>query len=168
MNAAMKWGVILAAIEFVINLVSMGAGLHTNQAAGMVTIVIYIGANVACVVMALKATAAVKGYGGQLGSGVLLGVVAAVLIVVLSYLLLTVVFPDATDEMLAMQAAQVESSGAPQEQIDMQLKVMETMSTPAIQAAMGGFFTVLTSVIASAIAAIWLRKKPTASPAPAV
>lgn len=159
MNAAVKWGVILAAIVFLINLVSIGAGLHTNQAAGMVTIVIYIGANVACVVMALKATAAVKGYGGQLGSGLVLGVVAAVLIVVLSYLLMTVVFPNATDEILAMQAAQLEGRGLPQEQLDMQLKMMETMSTPAIQAAMGGFFTVLTSLITSAIAAIWLRNK---------
>ena len=55
--------------------------------------------------------------------------------------------------------AQVEASGAPQEQIDIQIKAIEAMTSPGGQATSGAVGTFFTSLISGAIIAIFRRKK---------
>ena len=159
MNVVIKWSVILAALVAVLSVVIALTGLHQNpMVGGMVSIVIAIAINVVVVFLALKQTAAENAYGKQLLNGVLIGAVAGVLILLTSWFLLGVVFPDYLTQMAAGYEEWFEAAGMTEEQIDTQMQRMDNATAfgQSIAGLIGTFFT---SIFAAAIIAIFKRKK---------
>ena len=159
MNVVIKWSVILAALVAVLSVVIALTGLHQNpMVGGMVSIVIAIAINVVVVFLALKQTAAENFYGKQLLNGVLIGAVAGVLILLTSWLLLAVVFPDYLAQMAAGYEEWFEAAGMTEDQIDTQMQKLDN-ATALGQSIAGLIGTFFTSIIAAAIIAIFKRKK---------
>ena len=159
MNSAVKAGVILAVLVTVVSAIIMGTGLHQNfLVAGLLSILVYIVINIVLVYMTLNKSAAENGYGAQLMSSGILGLVGGVLIFVGSWVLLSLVFPDALAEMRDSAIAFMESSNVPEATVELQMAKLDA-ATPVSQSLPGLIFTFVTSVIVGAIVAIFKRKK---------
>jgi hypothetical protein len=159
MNAVLKGSVALAVTVALVSILIAVTGLHTNpMVSGLVSILVFVLCTVAAVVWVLKQTAAENSYGRQLLNGLLLGVVSGVLIFVFSWLLLTVVFPNYLDESKDATIALLENAGMPEAQLDAQIAKVEA-ATPISNAFSGTIGTIITSLIVSAIVAIFIRKK---------
>lgn len=159
MGPAVKWGVILAVGVVAVSAAMIGSGLHRNAMVyGLVAITVFIVLNIVAVIMALRQTAGEKGYLGQLGSGIVLGLVGGALIFVLSYLTTSVLFPEAIPEMVEAQLELMAQSGMPQEELEAQAERLRG-TTSAEGALQGTIGTIVTSTIVAAIAAIFLRRK---------
>jgi len=159
MQEAAKWGAILAVTIVVLNTIFILTGLHANPiVGGPVFIILAIGANVAAVFMALRATAASSTFGLQLLNGAVLGVVGGILVLLLVWPLLAVVFPNSLDEMRAGYIEMMEATGVDQA---LQDKAIEQMNraTPLSQATPGAIGTLLTSIVAGGAIGIFKRQK---------
>jgi hypothetical protein len=158
MGAAIKTGIGLAVIIEVITLVWFVTGLIENPMMGLVFLPIAIVLNVLAVWWALKQTRLVHGYGKQLLSAIVLGVVAGVLIFAFSWVNYNVLFPDALEDQKAATIEWMEGMGWPEEQKAAQVAKVEelTVTSQAVQALVG---TILTSLVVGAIVAIFVRKK---------
>ena len=133
--------------------------MHKNPIlSGLVSIGLFILFNVGAIIWVLKQTAAENGYGKQLVNSLLVGVIAGVLIFVLSWIQLSFLFPDALAEMREGYVATMENAGMPQAQMDAAIAQMEG-TTAASQSASGMIGTFITSLIVGAVTAIFLRKK---------
>jgi hypothetical protein len=155
MNAVVKWSVILVAAVTVLNLIIIGAGLHTNPLGGFLFISLATVFNIGVVFMLLRETRAGNPYGKQLINGILLGLVAGALIFVTSFVVLSVVFPNAIPEMIDGYVAFLES--APIDEEIRQAQIAAAQGTTAMAQAMSGLLG--TSLVVSALVAIFLRKK---------
>jgi hypothetical protein len=159
MNTVIRASVILAVVVAVIIAAIAGLGLHQIPIFNTIgVILLFTLINIAIVFWALANTAAESGYGKQLGNAALIGLIGGALIFVLSWLLMSFVFPDYLNEYAAAILEQMEMSGAPAEQIDLYQERLSQMTTlgQAFQGFIGTFFT---SLIAGAIIAIFKRKK---------
>ncbi len=160
MSAVVKAGVALAVLVAVLSLALAFAGLHRNNpiAAQFAFLIPAILLSIGCVFWGLKMTAADNNYLKQLVNAVLIGLVAGALIFAFSMLLLTVLMPDYLDDVKQSTVAWLEDSNLPDEQLERQIRSVE--GTTAVSQALGGFIgTFLTTLIAGAIIAIFLRKK---------
>jgi hypothetical protein len=159
MNVIAKHGVLLGILVVVWTFVMGFTGWYKHPALlNLFWAVILI--NIAVVVLGLRQTAEQgRRYGGQIGAGVMIGLIGGVLIVVGSLVFTTVAFPDYFDELRAIQEERLVASGMPDDQIAMTLDMMEKTQTPVFQAISGFVGTVLTSLVTSLIAAIFIRKK---------
>ncbi len=158
MGAAVKWGVLLAVAVTVLNTIWVLAGLHTSPASAMGYLACAIVMDVIAVIFALKVTAAENRYGGQFLSGLVLGVVGCVLIFLTSWLELAFVFPEAIPDQIAGFKASYESMPVAYEVKQEMMAALDGV-TPLNSAFHGATGTLATSVIAGAIAAIFLRRK---------
>jgi len=84
--------------------------------------------------------------------------IAGVLIFVVSWLNLSVLFPNYLDEMREGYVAMMEGAGMPEAQFNAQIAKLDEM-TPVNQSVPGTIGTAITSLVIGAIAAIFLRKK---------
>jgi hypothetical protein len=158
MSAVLKGSVILAVTVGLISIIMGALGLHTNPMMGLVQIVLFILLNVGAVIWVLRQGAAQNSYVQQLLNGLYVGIFAGLLIFVLSFLMLTVVFPDYLDEMKDGYLEMLEASGLPDDQIEQQMARMDA-TTPANQAFAGTLGTLVTSIAVGAVAGIFLRRK---------
>jgi hypothetical protein len=159
MGAAIKAAIGLAVIIEVISIGWFAAGLHENMMLGFVFVAFAILLNVLAVVWALRQTRAVNGYGKQLLSAIVLGVVGGVLIFLFSMVNMSVLFPEAFEDQKAMQIEWIESMGMPEDTKAKQVKAIEE-STPASSAVQGPLLgTVIVSVLTGAITAAFVRRK---------
>jgi len=159
MNAAIKASVALAVLVWVVSAIFAVAGLHeSNPLVGIVILVVFIGLTVGCVFWALNATAAENGYGKQLISAVVLGLIAGVLIIGFSMLNLTVLFPDYLDENTTAVVEFLEGANLPEEVLQKQVAGLENRTAMG-ESIKGGIGTFVTSLIVGAIIAIFKRKK---------
>jgi hypothetical protein len=158
MGAAIKAGIGLAVIGAVITIGWYAAGLHESPMLGLVFLAIVIPLNAIAVWWALRQTAAVNGYGKQLLSAIVVGVVAGVLIFVFSFVITSVLFPDALEDQKAAGIEWVESMGWPEEVKRKQIEGIESM-TAASNAMQGMFGTMGTSLVAGLIIAAFVRRK---------
>jgi uncharacterized membrane protein YwzB len=159
MNAAIKASVVLALSVWVVSAIFAVAGLHeANPLVGIVLFVLFIGLTVGCVFWALKTTAAENGYGKQLMSAVVLGLIAGVLIIGFSILNLTVLFPDYLDEHTTAVVEFLEGANLPEAALQKQVAALENRTTMG-ESIKGGIGTFATSLIFGAIIAIFKRKK---------
>ena len=127
-----------------------GMGAETNLATVIEILVIVWG---------LKKTAQLgKRYGGQVLAGLMIAGVGAVLILGFSLIWATV-FTDAAEVTAAMQADAWADAGMSEEQIDELLVSTAPMRTPLAQAIFGSIATVVTGLVVSLIAAIFIRQK---------
>ena len=159
MNESVKAGAILAILVTLLSAIVMGVGLHQNfLVSGLVSISVYILLNIVLVYMTLNKSAAENTYGAQLLSSAVLGLVGGVLIFIGSWLLLSMVFPDALAEMRDSAIAFMESSNMPEADIEAQMTKLDA-ATPVSQSLPALIGTFITSVIVGAIVAIFKRKK---------
>lgn len=159
MNVVVKGAIVLAIAVAVVSLAVALSGMHTNPlVGGFGSIGLFIMSNVAVIIWTLRQTADQNPYGKQLLNGLLLGVIAGALAFGFSMLMLTVLFPNYLEEMADGTIAWMENSGMTEQQIDVQIEKLETL-TPLNQAATGMFFTIVTSVATAAVAAIFFRRK---------
>jgi hypothetical protein len=159
MSVVIKWSVILTVLVAIVSVIINVAGLHKSPVAGgLGFIVLALLINLGVIALALKETAARNAYGAQLMNGVLIGLVAGVLILLTSWLLTTVIFPDTLEEMKEGYIAFFESAGLPADQVATQIEALE-QQTPFRQALNGLIGTFFTSAIGAAIIGIFLRRK---------
>ena len=100
-----------------------------------------------------------KRYGGQLLSGTLISVYAAVIGIFSSLLFTMVVFPEYFDELRVLQAELMAQKGMTLEQIEQTQALTDKMQTPTINAALGFVMTIITGFIISLVLAAFIRKK---------
>ena len=160
MGPVIKFAVILAVVVEIVSVAFAAAGLHQgNPMLGFtVQLVAYIGANVVCLFLALKATAAVSGYGKQLLNSLVFGVVAGVLVMIFSLLNLSVLFPHYIEQTTTSMTEFYESVSMPQDQLDKMIVALEAR-TPFSESRNGGIGTIVTSLVVGAIVANFKRKK---------
>ena len=159
MNASVKAGVILAVLVTVVSAIVMATGLHQHfMLFGLITILVYILLNIVLVYMTLNKSAADNSYGAQLMSSAVLGLVGGVLIFIGSWVLLSMVFPDALAEIRDSAIAFMENSSMSEDMIEEQMVKLDS-ATPVSQSLPGLIGTFTTSVVVGAIVAIFKRKK---------
>jgi len=158
MGSAVKWGIILALAVSVINPIWVLAGMHTNMAAqpGYLALVILL--NIVAVILALRETASSNGYGAQLASGLVLGVVGGIIIFLTSFTMLTFVFPEMVPEQIAAFKASYQALEMDETAKQLMISSLDAV-TPTTQAAQGAIGTLFTSLIVGAITGAFLRKK---------
>ncbi len=100
-----------------------------------------------------------KTYGGQLGAGTLMALIGAVIIFIASILFTTVLYPNYFADVRAANLQALVARGMTADQAEAQLKMMDTVETPFLQALIGAVMTVVTGFIASLVIAALLRKK---------
>jgi hypothetical protein len=155
----LKAGIVFGAIVVVWQLIYGFAGLYKNPALGWLFPVVAIVITAGVLFWALKQTAAEgKRYWGLVGTGMVIALIACVLILLGSFLY-TSLFPDYADMALAQAAERVEASGLPAEQQEAQMKLAESLSSPAVQSISGGVMTLITSFVVSLIVAAIVRQK---------
>jgi hypothetical protein len=162
MRQSVIGGVALAILVALFSIVTAAAGVHKNPSLGWVFALVATVINVGVVVWTLRRTRDEgRRYGGQLLAGLVMALVAAVLIFCNSLLVTQVLFPDYLDEARDVQEEVLvtRSAGAPEEQIAAQRQVMDAFMTPKAQAGIGAVMTVITTMIVTLIAAIFIRKK---------
>lgn len=159
MSVVVKWSVILAVAITALNVIWPIAGLHTSiLVGGTLFIALAMALNIWTLFMALKATAPQNGYGAQFLNALMFGLVAGVLVFASSWIVLAYIFPDCIPESTAAMKEFLQGSGLPQDQIDAQIAALEE-SGPMHNARSGAIGTLVTSLIAGAIIAIFKRRK---------
>jgi Zn-dependent membrane protease YugP len=111
------------------------------------------------VIWALRKTAAVSTWGGQVVNGLVLSAVAGVIIFAGSLLFTTVAFPNYFTDIQAAQTEMLKSTGLPEAEIQAQIAAAAAMQTPFINAITGVIGTVVTGLVVAAIAGAFWRKK---------
>lgn len=111
-------------------------------------------------VWGLRRTAAEgRGYGSQIVAGTMMAIVAGVVVIASSLLFTTVVYPDYFAELEAMQIEALQQQGVPEAEIARRVSETRAATTPMGQALQGFVYTLITGILASAIIAIWVRKR---------
>ena len=116
-------------------------------------------------VWGLQQTAAQgRKYGGQVGAGTMISMVASVVVFFGSLLFSMVVFPDYFDQMAAMQRSMLEEKGnMSSEEIETVMNAQAAFSTPIVNAVMGAVMTVITGCLMSLVIAAFVRAKTPAA-----
>jgi hypothetical protein len=158
MNVVWKAGIALGVAVLVLTMISGFTGMYKNPSGGWIFPVLATVIELGVLFWALRQTAALKRYGGQVGTGVLAAVVGGV-IIIFSSLLFTAMFPDYKEASLATVADGWRDAGMSEDQIQKQLPGVEFMMRPVPQAIFGFVMTVLTGLVGSLIIAAFVRKK---------
>ena len=129
-----------------------------NLALLFVPVAIFI--NVGLIVWGLMQTAKDgRRYWSQVGAGVLIGVVGAVIIFSGSLLFTTVAFPEYFEEIRAMHGEMLRAAGQTEVEIGAQLELAATAQTPVINAVTGVIGTLMTSFVVALLTAAFVRAK---------
>jgi hypothetical protein len=159
MKPIVNAGIVLGVVVGIWMFINGAAGLYKNPGTTWVFPVVATLIEIGVIVWGLKKTAQLgRRYGGQIVAGLLIALIGALIIVPCS-LAWSAVFSDATEIGMAMQADKLADQGMSEEQIDQTLAVMEKMSTPLVSAILGSIMTILTGLVISLIAAIFIRQK---------
>jgi len=158
MNMTLKGGIVLGVLVTVFTLINGFAGLYKNPSLGWVFPVIATVILIGVLVWALRQTAAVKKFWGQVGTGTMIAVVGGV-VIIFGSLLFTSLFPDYQEFALANAEDSWRDKGLSQEQIDQQLPIAQAMVKPIPQAILGFVMTILTGFVFSLIIGAFVRKK---------
>jgi hypothetical protein len=107
-----------------------------------------------------------RGYGGQVGAGVLMSLIGGVTIFLGSLLVTTVVFPSYFAEVRQLSEEMLRAQGMSEEMIKAQLGQQAAFQTPFMSALMGFLGTAVTGLLGSLIIGAFIRKKAVAAPQP--
>ena len=115
---------------------------------------------VAGLVWGVRRTAALRTYGSQLLAGTMMSIVAGVVIIAASLLFTTVVFPAYLADVEHSYRASLQQRGLPEAEIAAAMHANSATSTPMAQAQSGFIGTLVTGIIASAVIALFVRRRP--------
>lgn len=158
MSTAIKSGILLGLLVEIWTAVVILAGWHKDPAM-MLVFFLVIPLQITIVILALRRTAGESGYGRQVMNGLVLSIVAAVIIVLGSYVITTSVFPNYFDEIKTAGAEILAKAGRTPEQIAEEMRKNESMYDPMGNAMTGGIATVVTGLLVSLVAAFFIRKR---------
>ena len=154
MKSTWKVGLMIAVFCCAWQLIMVSTGWLTNpRTFSLFYLVILI--QVVLLIWGMRRTAADNTYGKQLLFGTLASAIAAILIFAYALVLMTVLFPNLIGEMKAMQTTILKTAG----QTEAEIGIAMALQTPVIQAFQGALGTVVTGFLASAVIAIFMRKK---------
>ena len=159
MRIELKASLILVALVTALSIVVQVSGLASDFILGQT--IFLVGAiviNVGVVIWALAENARERTWLQQLTRSAVIGLVAGIGIVVVSWLLLAVVFPDALDELADAARAYLDGSDLPEEEVARQLAAIES-ATPLSQSLPGGIGAFFTSVVTGAVFGAFRRKR---------
>lgn len=124
MQTALRYGLILAFISILLNVIMYVTGLTTNQFASSVFGLLGFILSIVIIVMAIKNHRDVKqnGYitlGKGFSVGILTSLISAIISAIFIYVLHAFIDPDILPELMAIQEEKMLESGAPEEAIEM-------------------------------------------------
>jgi TM2 domain-containing membrane protein YozV len=100
-----------------------------------------------------------RAYGGQIVAGAMMAIVAGVIIIASSLVFTTVVFPNSIAEVEQMYRTKLEPQGRSESEITAAIQGTAASRTPMAQAENGLVGTFLTGIVASAVIAIFVRRR---------
>ena len=155
MNTPAKYGLALGVIVAAMGFALAISGLHTSATTPIAFVIAAIVINVVIVILAIRRTARSSYWIQQVGNGLVLGLVGAVIIFLGSWLMTAVFFPDYYTEFAEAARARAVAGGLSPEEID--AAVAMATGTPVGSAFSGALGTVITSVVVAAIAGFFYR-----------
>ena len=155
MNIPVKYGLVLGVIVAAMGFALGTLGLHTSEMAPMGFVIAAIIINVVIVVLAVRRLALTSSWLQQVGNGLVLGLVGAVIIFLGSWAMTALVFPDYYMEFAEAARARAVAGGLSPEEIE--AVVAMNTGTPVGSAFSGALGTVITSVVVAGIAGIFNR-----------
>jgi hypothetical protein len=159
MKPILSAGIMLGVAAGIWMFINGFAGLYKNPGTAWVFPVVATVIEIAVIVWGLRKTAELgRRYGGQVLAGLLIAVVGAVLIMGFS-MIWSQVFTDAPEIIAAMQADKWADAGMSEEKIDERLVNAEFTRGAVFSAVSGGIMTIVTGLVISLIAAIFVRQK---------
>lgn len=154
MKSTWKVGLMIAVFCCAWQLIVVSMGWLTNpRTFSLFYLVILI--QVVILIWGMRRTAADNTYGKQLLFGTLASAIAAVIIFAYALVLMTVLFPNLIGEIKAMQTTALKAAGRTEAEIGIAM----ALQTPLSQAIQGAVGTIVTGFLASAVIAIFARKK---------
>jgi len=165
MQPTLKVGLVLGAIVEVWTFIVLVLGWHKDPVMLMMFyLVILFQAGVLW--WGLKMTAAQgKTYGGQVIAGTVMSAYGAVIVLVGSYILTSMVFPSYFMEVEEAGRSMMTAQGMSAEQIETQLAAMRPMQNSLMNSITGAVATVITGLVLSLIFGAFLKAKPASPPA---
>ena len=119
---------------------------------------------VAGLLWGLRKTATVRRtYSSQLLAGTMMSIVAGVLIIAASLVFTTVVFPNYLADVEQAQRAALQQRGLPDADIAAAIQANSATATPMAQAQSGFIGTLVTGILASAVMALFIRRRSSES-----
>jgi hypothetical protein len=120
---------------------------------------------VAGLILGLRRTAAAgRSYSGQVVAGTLMALVGGAVIFGASMLFTTIAFPTYFDEINETARTVMKAGNVPDAEIDARIRESAAWQTPVMNAFAGFLGTFVTGVVASAVIAVWVRRKDTSAP----
>jgi hypothetical protein len=160
MNMIIRGGVLLGVLVTAFTWLFAFTGMHKSPGADMTFIIVATIIEIAVLVWALRKTAAQgRGWMGQVSAGTMLAFVGGCLIFATSFMLVAQLYPNYFAEVNAAATAAFRAKGMDDAAIAAELAKLAPSQTPLAQSVTGFVATVVTGLIVSAIAAIWIRHK---------
>lgn len=159
MNPILAAGVLIGVLCAVWTFVMGLTGWYKDPVmAGAFFVVVPI--EIAGLVWGLRRTAAEgRTYLAQVVAGTLMAVVAGVIIIVSSLLFTMVAYPDYFAELEAVERQLLEAAGRSPAEIEATIEAERSGKTPMAYAMSGFLGTLITGIVASAVTAVFVRKK---------
>jgi hypothetical protein len=159
MNTILKAGIVLGVLVEIWTYLMGFTGWYQDPAL-MNLFWVVIAIQIAVLMWALKRTAAEgRGWGGQVGAGTLISLIAGVFVIVGSLIFTMVVFPNYFTELAAVQEQMLRTAGQSEEQIRQTMEMTAKTSTPVMQALFGFLGTVITGIVVSMIIGAFVKAK---------
>jgi hypothetical protein len=100
-----------------------------------------------------------RAYGGQILAGAMMAIVAGVIIIASSLVFTTIVFPNSIAEVEQMYRTKLQQQGRSESEITAAIQGTAASRTPMAQAENGLVGTFLTGIVASAVIALFVRRR---------
>ena len=159
MNPILSAGLLIGVLCSVWTFVMGFTGWYKDPALANVFFVVIL-IEIGGLIWGLRRTAAQgRAYGGQILAGTMMAVVAGVIIIASSLVFTTIVFPNYFNEVERTYRATLQQQGKSEADIEAAVRASAASGTPMAQA-MGGFIgTLVTGIVASAVIAIFVRRR---------
>jgi hypothetical protein len=162
MKTIITYGVLIAVLCGIWELVMGVTGWYRDPALMNIFYAVIV-IQIVLMFKGLSITAAERTYGGQVIAGVLMSFVAGLLIILISLLFTSVMYPHYFEEVRSAIAEGMRRRGMGEAEINAEISAMSAVQSPIANAMAGFFGTVATGFAASLVIAVFRRKKPAAA-----
>ena len=154
------WGLILAFVSIIYNVLLYMLDQNLNQALG------YVGIIITLVVMIFGIRSfrdnvmdGILPFGTAFGFLMVVMIVSAIIGNIYAYILWTVIDPDIISKMMDMQMEKMMDKGIPEEAMEQAMKMTSKFMKPGVMLAMGTAFQLMFGTILSLIVAAIFKKE---------
>jgi hypothetical protein len=169
MNPILSAGVLIGLLCSAWTFVMGFTGWYKNPAlANVLFISVAMAIEIVGLIWGLRRTAAQgRAYGGQILAGTMMAIVAGVIIIVSSLVFTTVVFPNYFADVEQAYRTALQGQGKSDAEIVAAIQANAASATPMAQAMSGFIGTLVTGIVASAIIAVFVRRRANSVALPA-